>query len=121
MAQTYREIAGEVAGEIYNHKLPATAEEFLDSLEPISENLFDLLPCFENCSSLDDVFTVFSEQFKQEICESKIANDIYHFGYVGSYNSPDSNTSSICPDWFAICIQNEAEDIIVTSIPSKMP
>lgn len=109
MTQSFRSIAGEVTAEIYNHKLPATADEFLDLLEPISENIFDLLPCFENCSSLDDVFTVFSEQFEQEICGSKIANDIYDFGDAGSYNGSDSNTSAICPDWFTICIQNEAE------------
>lgn len=109
MTKTFRNIAGEVAAEIYNHQLPATAEQFLDLLEPISENIFDLLPCIKKCSTLDDVFAVFSTQFEQGVCESTIANDIYDFGYVSGYYDPDSNTSSIGPDWFVVCIQNEAE------------
>lgn len=44
MTQSFRSFAAEVANDIYNQKLPATAEEFLDLLEPISENILTYFP-----------------------------------------------------------------------------
>lgn len=108
MPPKLRDMASEVAEEIYNHKLPATAEEFLDLLEPISESIFDLLPCFQDCSSLDEVFSVFSTQFEYGISDSEIAHKIDQFGSVNSYYNTDTETSTIKPDWFIVGMQNEA-------------
>ena len=108
MKQKLRDIANEVAVEIYNQNHSTTAEAFLDRLEPIPENMIDLLPCFNNCSNLYEVFTIFDNQFKDSICETEIANSIMGFGEFHGHILHDTEISPIKPDWLVVRIKNEA-------------
>ena len=101
MSQNLRDIASEVAGEIYNHKLPDTADEFLDLLEPISENSFKLLTCFNNCKNLDEVFKAFSEQHIS-VSGSYIEESIFELGCYDDEFAQAKPPASIKPDWFVV-------------------
>lgn len=108
MTQSFRSIAGEVAAEIYNHKLPPTAEEFLNLLEPIPDKIFDLLPCFKGCKSLDDLYLLCSGQLNdQSIHGAELLREIENFGTVGYTSYSDSQESTVQPNWFTVGIQTD--------------
>lgn len=109
MSRQYREAARHVASEIYNHQLPATAEEFLDSLEPLKERCFELLPCFHEHQNLGEIFDHFSDQAGRNVKEISVANDIYHLGLYEYFGLPSEEKPPITPNWMIVSIQNEAE------------